>query len=359
MNRVLIVGDKFFDPAIVRQEIKNRLSDRFNLDIQTIKYDFPVEQFRLDDDTCVPSGMSWDDPNEEKEPCGVREFYGEPFALLHKLQGIHILIVHGAAVPREVLEQADQLKAVVVLRGGPVNIDRAYLEERGITIFNTNGKNAEGVAEFTIALLLSFLRNIPESSAFLKNGIWKPGYYEFDRTGVELYKKNFGLIGYGRIARHLARILKGFQVNVVAYDPYVNDEDFAADEVTKLSLEELLSVSDFVSLHARQPKGAEPILNAGTLALMKPEAVLINTARGDLIDYLVLKDQLASKRLRGAVLDVFGDEPFAFYNELLALPNVLGTPHIAGGSQETVKRGIHMTIEFLESFLTGQDNFVK
>lgn len=177
--------------------------------------------------------------------------------------------------------------------------------------------------------------------------------------GSGTVQKNFGLIGYGRIARHLARILKGFQVNVVAYDPYVNDEDFAADEVTKLSLEELLSVSDFVSLHARQPKGAEPILNAGTLALIKPEAVLINTARGDLIDYLVLKDQLASKRLRGAVLDVFGDEPFAFYNELLALPNVLGTPHIAGGSQETVKRGIHMTIEFLESFLTGQDNFVK
>ncbi len=189
MNRVLIVGDKFFDPAIVRQEIKNRLSDRFNLDIQTIKYDFPVEQFRLDDDTCVPSGMSWDDPNEEKEPCGVREFYGEPFALLNKLQGIHILIVHGAAVPREVLEQADQLKAVVVLRGGPVNIDRAYLEERGITIFNTNGKNAEGVAEFTIALLLSFLRNIPESSTFFEKWNMEAGVLRIRSHGSGTVQK--------------------------------------------------------------------------------------------------------------------------------------------------------------------------
>jgi D-3-phosphoglycerate dehydrogenase len=351
MTRILIVGDKFFDPVMVGEELKNQLSTHFHLAIETVKYDFPVEHFMLDDDTCVPSGMSWDDPNQQKEPCGVREFYGEPFALLDKLLGIDILIVHGAAVPREVLEQADRLKAVVILRGGPVNIDRAYLEERGITIYNTNGKNAEGVAEFTIGLLLSFLRNIPESSSFLKQGIWKPGYYEFERTGVELYTKTFGLIGFGRIARHLARILNGFQMNVVAYDPFVQAADFTALGVTQQPLEQLLAVSDFVSLHARQPKGAGPILNATTLGLMKPEAVLINTARGDLIDYPALKERLASKRLRGAVLDVFGDEPFAFYNELLALPNVLGTPHIAGGSQETVKRGIHMTAQFLESFL--------
>jgi D-3-phosphoglycerate dehydrogenase len=352
MNRILIVGDKFFDPVMVGEELKSKLSAKFDLDIDTIKYDFPVEQFMLDDNTCVPSGMSWDDPNEEKEPCGVREFYGEPFALLNKLQGIDILIVHGAAVPRKALEQADQLKAVVVLRGGPVNIDKAYLEQRGITIFNTNGKNAEGVAEFTIGLLLSFLRNIPESSAFLREGVWKPGYYEYERTGVELYQKTFGLIGYGRIARHLARILKGFQMNVVAYDPFVKEEDFAEIGVKPMTLEQLLAESDFVSLHARQPKGAGPILNESTLALMKPQAVLVNTARGDLIDYPALKERLADGRLRGAVLDVFGDEPFVFYNELLALPNVLGTPHIAGGSQETVKRGIHMTIDFLGSFLT-------
>jgi D-3-phosphoglycerate dehydrogenase len=353
MNRILIVGDKFFDPVMVGEVLKSKLSAKFELDIDTIKYDFPVEQFMLDDHTTVPSGMSWDDPNEVKEPCGVREFYGEPFALLNKLQGIHILIVHGAAVPREVLEQADQLKAVVILRGGPVNIDKAYLEQRGITMFNTNGKNAEGVAEFTMGLLLSFLRNIPESSSFLKEGVWKPGYYEYERTGIELYTKTFGLIGYGRIARHLARILKGFQMNVVAYDPFVKEEDFAEIGVKPVSLEQLLSESDFVSLHARQAKGAEPILNKKTLALMKPEAVLVNTARGDLIDYPALKAQLTSGRLRGAVLDVFGDEPFAFYNELLGLPNVLGTPHIAGGSQETVKRGINMTADFLESFLTG------
>ncbi|PZE22789.1 NAD(P)-dependent oxidoreductase [Paenibacillus xerothermodurans] len=352
MTRVLIVGDKFFDPVLVGEQLQSRLSNKFELEIHTIKYDFPIEQFTLDDDTCVPSGMSWDDPNEVKEPCGVREFYGEPFALLNWLQGVNILIIHGAAVPREVLEQADALQAVVILRGGPVNIDRAYLEQRGITIFNTNGKNAEGVAEFTVGLLLSFLRSIPESSAFLKSGIWKPGYYEYERTGVELYTKTFGLIGFGRIARHLARILKGFQMNVIAYDPYVKDAEFAELGVQPQTLEQVLAASDFVSLHARQPKGAPPILNASTLAMMKPEAVLINTARGDLIDYPALKQQLISKRLRGAVLDVFGDEPFAFYNELLALPNVLGTPHIAGGSQETVKRGINMTAEFLEAFFT-------
>jgi D-3-phosphoglycerate dehydrogenase len=351
MNRILVVGDKFFDPVMVGEELKRKLSAKFDLEIETIKYDFPVEQFMLDDDTTVPSGMSWDDPNEEKEPCGVREFYGEPFALMNKLQGVNILIVHGAAVPREVLEQADKLKAVIILRGGPVNIDKAYLEQRGITIYNTNGKNAEGVAEFTIGLLLSALRNIPESSAFLKEGVWKPGYYEYERTGVELYKKTFGLIGYGRIARHLARILKGFQMNVIAYDPFVKKEDYAELDVTPVSLEQLLTESDFVSLHARQDKGAEPILNAKTLTLMKPGAILVNTARGDLIDYLALKEQLVAKRLGGAVLDVYGDEPFAFYNELLALPNVLGTPHIAGGSQETVQRGIKMTIDFLEIFL--------
>jgi D-3-phosphoglycerate dehydrogenase / 2-oxoglutarate reductase len=113
----------------------------------------------------------------------------------------------------------------------------------------------------------------------------------------------------------------------------------------------VLTQSDFISLHARQVKGSPPIINQETLSLLKEEAVLINTARGDLVDYPALKHHLEQKKIKGAVMDVFGDEPYSFYKQFLSLPNVLGTPHIAGGSQETVKRGIKMTVEFLHSFL--------
>lgn len=352
IKKILIVGDNFINPELVEEGLKKELLNKEQVEFETIKFDYPEEEFPLDDDTYVPSGMSWENPKIQKPHSGVREFYGDPFALENKLKDVEILIIHGAALPRKVLEKANSLEAVVVLRGGPVNIDQDYLKERKIKMFNTDGKNAEGVAEFTIGLLLSFLRNIPESSHFLENGRWKVGYYEYDRTGVEIFNKTFGLIGFGKIARHLARILKGFQVDIVAFDPFVEEKVFTELGVKRAAtIENLLGQSDFVSLHARKPKNTEVLLNERMFNYFKPNAVLINTARGDLIDYSVLKTALEQKLLRGAVLDVFGEEPFSFYKELLAMPNVLGTPHIAGGSQETVKRAIKMTSNFLNEHL--------
>ncbi|MCF8568117.1 hypothetical protein LLE49_25670 [Alicyclobacillus tolerans] len=349
MFNILVAGDKFFNPMVIEDHLKGKFGDRIS--VNTILFDYPVDNFKLNNETKVPTGMSWDDPNVQRFSTGVREFYGDPSALDGRLKDVDVLIIHGAALPDEIIQQGNRLKAVIILRGGPINVDAAALKRRNIMIYNTLGKNKEGVAEYAIGLLLSFLRNITESSAYLKNGVWKPSYYEYERTGIELYQKTFGIIGLGQIGRHLSRILKGFGTKVLAYDPFVNKEIFDELGISPVSLENLLQESDFISLHARNVTG-QPIINRHTLSIMNPHSVLINTARGDLVDHIALKEALEQKRIRGAVLDVLGEESFGFYKELLALPNVLVTPHLAGGSQETVHRGIKMALSFLESLVS-------
>jgi D-3-phosphoglycerate dehydrogenase len=354
MTKILIVGDKFFEPLFFKDYLEKNLSKEYDIEIETMKFDFPVESFILNDNTVVPSGMSWDDPNIPKPEVGIREFYGDPFALKDVIRNVNVLIIHGAALSKEVLENANALKVVITLRGGPENVDRAYAEQRGIKFYNTPGKNAQAVAEYTIGLLLSFLRNIPESSYYLKKGVWKPSYYEYDRTGIEINGKTFGLVGMGGIGCRVAKILKGFDANIIAYDPFVEQKRFEEIGVKRVELDELVSQSDFISIHARQPKNAKPIIGERKIKMMKKNAVLINTARGNLFDYKALKSALENRQIRGAVLDVFGPEEFSFYKELFSLPNVLATPHIAGGSQETVKRAMDMTVAILKEFLEKQ-----
>lgn len=354
MTKILIVGDKYFEPSNFKDYLAENLPKGYDIEIDTVKFDFPVDSFFLYDNTVVPSGMSWDDPNVAKTAVAIREYYGDPFALKDMVHDVNVLIIHGAALPKGVLENANALKAIIGLRGGPENIDKAYAEQMGVTFYNTPSKNAQCVAEYTIGLLLSFLRNIPESASYLKKGVWKPSYYEYDRTGIEIKGKTFGLVGMGQIACRVTEILKGFNANVIAYDPFADQKRFDEMGVKNVGLDELLTQSDFVSLHARQPKNSKPIIGEREIKMMKQSAVLINTARGGLLDYKALMSALEKHQIRGAVLDVFGDEEFSFYKKLLSMPNVLGTPHIAGGSQETVKRAMDMTVAILKDFLERQ-----
>lgn len=348
---LLITGDNMMDPDLFREHVEQAFGkDKFNIKIK--RYSFDNCCFPLEAQTTIPSGMCFEDPKVKMgyPDCGVNEFYGEPYSLMEDIRDVDILVIHGAALPRKVLENANRLKYIISLRGGPANIDMEYVRQHGIKLLNTNGKNAQAVAEFTLGALLDFERDITYGNAYLKNDYWWIKAVD-DRMSHELQNKKFGFIGYGNIAQKLRKLLSGFDIEAYAYSPHINEETLEKSNVKRLSLPELVSTCDYVSLHTRPVKGQPPVMSAEMIGMMKSDAVLINSGRGALLDYAALKKALEKKRIRGAVLDVLGNEPFSFYKELLDMSNTLITPHIAGQSYGTCVRACQMGTQLLRSIL--------
>lgn len=348
--KVLIAGDCIFEPEPLGEMLAAEIP---HLDIRTHRFSFGDTEYQVDPATALPTGMAMEDPKLLKSypDCGVKEFYGDPLSLYDVIGDAEVLILHGAALPRAVIEHAEYLEAVISLRGGPVNVDTACLKERGINFFNTEGKNAQAVAEFALGELLDFERGYSYGNARLKEGVWWIKAIDPNFKSRELEGKTFGLIGYGQIARRLRKLLSGFDAKILAYDPYVDEQEMIKDEVQKVTLDDLVGSADYVSLHARAQKGEPPLMNEQLLGLMRPDAVLINTARGGLLDYAALLDALKQNKIRGAVLDVLGNEPFGFYQDIITLPNCFVTPHTAGSTVETVNRGYRMATNILKKYI--------
>ncbi len=350
MFRILITGDAFFEPAPLQALIEERFPGKTA--IRTIRFPFPETEYPINPALPIPSGMLMEDPQKKAAypDAGVKEFYGDPFALSGKVADAEIIIIHGAALPRKVIEEAAALRAVIVLRGGPENVDREALRERGVELFLTSGKNAHAVAEFVLGCIIDFERGATYGSTLLREGRWWiksiSGY-----VSHELQYRTFGFIGYGRIAQCLRKLLTGFSATVLAYDPYQDKAVMEKDGVRPASLDEVLRESDYVSLHARAAKNEPPLMNAERLAAMRPDAVLINSARGALLDYTALEAALDKQQIRGAILDVLGNAPFGDYKGLIERRNVLVTPHIAGSSKETVERGYTMALALLDTII--------
>jgi D-3-phosphoglycerate dehydrogenase len=226
------------------------------------------------------------------------------------------------AIDQAALEAADRLR--VIARYG-VGVDRVDLEaarEKGIVVTNTPGANSTSVAELAIGLMISLARMIPLANQETRAG--KPPRIQ----GVSLEGKVVGLLGLGAIGELVARRLQGFDCTVLAYDPAVDAA--AAQEVGAVlcSQEEVVTKSDFLSLHVPVLPETRGMVNASFLAQMKPGAFLINTARGELIDEVALFEALKSGHLRGAALDAFAQEPPSEDNPLFSLPQVIATPHM-------------------------------
>lgn len=349
--KVLIVGDYFFRSGFIKNAMEKELDDLAKFDITTLDLPYPDEQLNLSKSTKIPSGMSWDaNPKIDFNTYKIREHYGSPEYLINYIGDTEILIVHGAAVPREVINRGRNLKLICCLRGGIVNIDVRAAEKQGIQVISTPGKNAQAVAEMILGLLITHLRNAFIAMTFLQQGIWKSNYCNYDYAGLEIKGKTFGIVGFGRIGQILAKILEGFDCNTIIYDPFISSEIIEKYKVKLVDLNELLNRADFVSLCARLPKDSNVLIGKNELTLMKPSSILINTARGNLLDYRALYDALKSRALGGAILDVFGNENFGFYQKLINLPWVTATPHICGISQDTCKRGIDILIKKLRIY---------
>ncbi|HUZ46263.1 MAG TPA: phosphoglycerate dehydrogenase [Terriglobia bacterium] len=240
------------------------------------------------------------------------------------------LVVRSATkVTAELLEHAHRLRAIGRAGVGVDNVDLDAATKRGIVVMNTPGGNATSVAEHTMALVLALARRIPQADASMKKGAWE----KKKLTGTELRGKTLGLVGLGRIGSEVARLARAFQMDVIAYDPYVSARLAQGQDVKLVTLEEVLQSSDFLSLHAAATPETQHFLNAERLALAKPGIRIVNCARGDLIEENALLAALESGQVGAAALDVFEKEP-PREPRLIAHPNVVATPHIAGSTEE-------------------------
>ena len=250
------------------------------------------------------------------------------------LQGFHGLVVRGATkVTADVLRRTQTLRVVVRAGTGLDNVDAKAAQERGIVVLNTPAANAVSVAELTLGLLLAFERHIPNAAADLRAGRWEKTKW----TGRELAGGTLGLVGFGRIGREVALRARAFEMRVVAHDPVLPEWPANFDWVPSRPLADLLAESDVVSLHLPMDGGTRGLIGEAEIARMKRDALLVNCARGGLVDEAALQVALERGAIRGAILDVFETEP-AGPNPLLRLPNVLALPHLGASTREAQLR---------------------
>ncbi len=244
-----------------------------------------------------------------------------------------LIVRSGTRVDRELIDAAPRLRVVGRAGAGVDNIDLDAASERGIIVLNAAGGNTVSAAELAIGLLLSLSRHLAAANASLKDGNWNRSEF----IGAELRGKTAGIVGLGLVGAAVARRLQAMEMRTVAYDPFVAEERARSVGVELLSLSELLSGADVVTLHSSASPEAPPLLGADEFALMRPHALLVNTARGRLVDEAALLDALDSGGLGGAALDVFVEEP-AHRNPLVTHPRVLATPHLGASTQEAQER---------------------
>jgi D-3-phosphoglycerate dehydrogenase len=338
MTEIAIIGDRFMLPDAFAAALRPVVGEGVRL--RTFELPWPDEPMVHG---YAGSGLD-----------GLKEYQGDPDAIAEFIGGASILVDHLAPVTGAMLDRLPALKLVAVGRGGPVNIDMAAARARGVLVVNTPGRNASAVAEFTIAAILAETRLIRAGHEGLRQGIWRGDLYRADLTGTELSELTVGLIGYGLIGTRVVKLLKPFGCRILVADPYqtLSVED-VADGIVMTDLDTLLAESDVVSLHARVTDETRGFLAAPQFARMKPGAYFINTARGPMVNYDDLYTALASRHVRGAMLETFWQEPTPPDAPLLKLDNVTLTPHIAGASTTTVRIAACMVAEEVRRWLAG------
>jgi D-3-phosphoglycerate dehydrogenase len=289
-------------------------------------------------------------PSEHK----LREYQGSPAELVEWMVRVEILAVQGAPVTDQVLDASSNLRLVCCARGGPVNVDVDAVSARGLPLVNTPGKNAEAVADLTLAFVVMLARRLPKAQRYVQKGNRVGDNWEGARfLGSDLRRHVLGIVGYGQIGRRVAQRAVSFGMTVLVYDPFVAVGE-TGDVNQVPTLEELLASSDFISLHARATSQNQNLIDAAALAAMKQGACLINTARETLVDEDALDAVLESGRLAGAALDVVRPASERGRHRLLRHDNVVLTPHVGGATHETLLQGAEMIAAEITRFAAGK-----
>jgi D-3-phosphoglycerate dehydrogenase / 2-oxoglutarate reductase len=337
MTRVLAAGDEFVLPTLFDEALRAE-PDVGDLDIAHLTAGWPHEPFG-------PVGP---------EGARVEEASGTEDDLVAALDGARVCLTQMAPFTSRVFDAAPDLEMVAVSRGGPVNVDLAAADRAGVAVAQAPGRNAAAAAEYAVGMMLAALRRIPMADRELRDGTWRGDLYAYDEAGRELDGATVGLVGYGAIGRIVARVLRAFGATVLVADPYTDEATASTDGVRLVGLDELLRSSSVVSLHARLSDETRGMMGARELDLLPEGAVLVNTARGGLLDHGPLPEALRSGRLGGLALDVYDVEPPPGDWPLHHAPNVVATPHLAGATKETAHRAASIAAGEVARFLRGE-----
>ncbi|KGM45661.1 D-glycerate dehydrogenase [Neobacillus niacini] len=248
------------------------------------------------------------------------------------VEGLFCLLTEN--IDRELLEKAEQLKVISSMAVGYNNVDIEAAKEKGITVTNTPGVLTETTADLTFALLMAASRRLVESSDYLRNGNWKT-WSPMQLTGQDIYGATLGIIGMGRIGASLAKRARGFDMNILYYNrsrKYDLEEEL---NLTFTEMDSLLKQSDFICIMTPYTPETKNLIGSRELSLMKNTAILINTARGGIVNEEALFHALKKGEIWAAGLDVFEQEPVSLDHPLLSLPNVVTLPHIGSASIKT------------------------
>lgn len=291
--------------------------------------------------------------------------------------GCEVVILEADPVGRETLRAWKDagLKLLICTRGNPVNVDAAACREFGIALTCTPGRNAQSVAEYTFALLLMLCKQLHRSTRQIWDGsalekpaenildvpdvkdvVWmdeQVNVYQTVPLGSELYEKKLFLVGFGAVARRVSHIASGFDLRVMAYDPYCGKNDFSANGAEPCTLHEGLAAADIVSIHLPVLPSTVGMIGKDCFDAMKPGALLINTARAKVVDQAAMIEALRSGRLGGAAVDVMWQEPCPGNHPFLSMDNVIVSPHMAGATVDIETWQSRLAFEDMTCFLHG------
>ena len=325
---VLCVGDLFLSSERFKEAIEKEMGGD-SVAIREVSW----AGKKAEDQHHLQQIMEQDGPEAVPTPEEIIEAVGDA----------EVIAVHFAPIPEAVLEAGPNLQAVVVARAGYENVNVEVASDRGIAVVNLVGRNASAVAEQAIALMLAETRDIARVDRGIRAGKWPK---EFPQTPYDLYGCTVGLIGFGQVARQLAPRLTGFNVKLLVYDPYVDEETISSYGGEKVDdVDFIFRESDFVNLHARLTDETRHFIGREHFEMMKPSAYFINNARSRMVRYDDLYEVLKEGRIAGAALDVHDDEPLGEGNPWVELENVTLTPHIAGTTTSTWENSVRMVAE--------------
>ena len=303
----------------------------------------------LDGNALNPGDLSWDWLRE----FGSYAYYDRTSTPEHTIERIgdaDIILLNKTPITKEILSACPSLKLICILATGYNVVDCAAAAERGIPVCNVPGYGTNAVAQFTFALLLELVNRVGLHNDSVHNGDWTscPNFCYWLTPQMELHGKTFGIVGYGAIGQAVGRIAEAMGMRVLKYSRTHRPG------IDYVSLKELLEQSDIISLHAPLFPETHHIINGETIAMMKDGAILLNTARGPLIDEAAVADALQAGKLRGAAMDVVDYEPIPADSPLLSAPNCIITPHMAWAPLEARQRILNTTADSIRAFLAGQ-----
>lgn len=287
----------------------------------------------------------------------VKEFTVEvktelkPEELKEAVKGCDALIVRSATkVTKDIIKAAEKLRVIGRAGVGLDNVDAAAATERGIVVMNAPAGNSISTCEHALSMLLALLRNIPQANSSLKSGEWKRSKF----MGVELYKKTLGIIGLGRIGAEVAKRALSFSASVIAYDPYLSSDIGSSIGVAMVELPELFKRADFITIHVPLSDSTRNMISDKEFTMMKDGVRIVNCARGGIVDEKALAKAIKKGKVAGACLDVFEKEPPDASSELLALEDVIVSPHL-GASTEEAQVNVALEIaECVRDYLLGR-----